>query len=92
MHIGDAAETLRLTRTQAAKMLSKWVSQGWLRRIGPGVYVPVPIEMLDNPHVVEKDYALGWELVGIYAHNELCENRVFKGGTCLKKTPRPNWW
>lgn len=38
-----------------------------------------------NPHVVEKDYALGWALAGIFAHDELAENWVFKGGTCLKK-------
>lgn len=38
-----------------------------------------------NPHVVEKDYALGWALAGIYAHPELASSWVFKGGTCLKK-------
>jgi predicted nucleotidyltransferase component of viral defense system len=38
-----------------------------------------------NPHVIEKDYALGWMLAGIYAHEELAENWIFKGGTCLKK-------
>ncbi|MCB1512814.1 MAG: nucleotidyl transferase AbiEii/AbiGii toxin family protein, partial [Hyphomicrobiaceae bacterium] len=38
-----------------------------------------------NPHVVEKDYALGWALAGIYAHRELASSWVFKGGTCLKK-------
>lgn len=38
-----------------------------------------------TPHVVEKDYALGWALAGIYAHPELSESWVFKGGTCLKK-------
>jgi predicted nucleotidyltransferase component of viral defense system len=38
-----------------------------------------------NPHVVEKDYVLGWLLAGIYAHEELAESWVFKGGTCLKK-------
>ncbi len=37
------------------------------------------------PNVVEKDYVLGWILAGIYAHEELTENWVFKGGTCLKK-------
>jgi len=35
--------------------------------------------------VVEKDYALGWALAGIYAHEELRDSWVFKGGTCLKK-------
>ena len=38
-----------------------------------------------TPHVVEKDYVLGWLLAGIYAHEELAENWIFKGGTCLKK-------
>ncbi len=38
-----------------------------------------------NPHVVEKDYVLGWLLAGIYAHPELRDSWVFKGGTCLKK-------
>ncbi len=38
-----------------------------------------------TPHVVEKDYVLGWMLAGISRHPELADNWVFKGGTCLKK-------
>lgn len=38
-----------------------------------------------TPHVVEKDYVLGWMLAGIYGHEDLAENWIFKGGTCLKK-------
>lgn len=38
-----------------------------------------------TPHVVEKDYVLGWMLAGIYQHEDLAENWIFKGGTCLKK-------
>jgi predicted nucleotidyltransferase component of viral defense system len=38
-----------------------------------------------TPHVVEKDYVLGWMLAGISRHLELADNWVFKGGTCLKK-------
>ena len=38
-----------------------------------------------NPATVEKDYALGWMLAGIFNHNELAKIWVFKGGTCLKK-------
>jgi predicted nucleotidyltransferase component of viral defense system len=38
-----------------------------------------------TPHVVEKDYVLGWMLAGIYAHEELAKSWLFKGGTCLKK-------
>ena len=36
-------------------------------------------------HVVEKDYVLGWILAGIYQHDALAPNWLFKGGTCLKK-------
>lgn len=38
-----------------------------------------------QPHVVEKDYVLGWMLAGINAHPALRDPWVFKGGTCLKK-------
>ena len=38
-----------------------------------------------TPHVVEKDYVLGWMLAGISGHKDLAESWVFKGGTCLKK-------
>ena len=51
-----------------------------------------------NPHVIEKDYVLGWMLWGINGHAALTGNWIFKGGTCLKKcffetytalTPKP---
>jgi predicted nucleotidyltransferase component of viral defense system len=38
-----------------------------------------------NPHVVEKDYALGWLLAGIFSNDRIADSWVFKGGTCLKK-------
>lgn len=38
-----------------------------------------------TPHVVEKDYVLGWMLAGISAHDALRDSWMFKGGTCLKK-------
>lgn len=38
-----------------------------------------------NPHVVEKDYVLGWLLWGISQHDKLAKTWLFKGGTCLKK-------
>ncbi len=37
------------------------------------------------PQVIEKDYVLGWVLAGIYQHEAIAENWVFKGGTCLRK-------
>lgn len=38
-----------------------------------------------TPHIVEKDYLLGWVLYGIYNHSALKQDWIFKGGTCLKK-------
>lgn len=38
-----------------------------------------------TPHVVEKDYVLGWMLAGIGAHPAIRDSWLFKGGTCLKK-------
>ena len=37
------------------------------------------------PHVVEKDYVLGWVLAGVHSRRGLTKGRIFKGGTCLKK-------
>ena len=37
------------------------------------------------PHIIEKDYALGWILAGIYNHGAVADGWLFKGGTCLKK-------
>ena len=38
-----------------------------------------------NPHVIEKDYVIGWLLWGINDNDALAESWIFKGGTCLKK-------
>jgi predicted nucleotidyltransferase component of viral defense system len=63
------------------------------RNLGEGVCKVIDRrEILDaaaqtslTPHVVEKDYVLGWMLAGISRHSEIADNWVFKGGTCLKK-------
>jgi predicted nucleotidyltransferase component of viral defense system len=34
---------------------------------------------------VEKDYVLGWILMGIQKNSKTCNSWIFKGGTCLKK-------
>lgn len=37
------------------------------------------------PSIIEKDYVLGWVLMGINKQMDCNEKWVFKGGTCLKK-------
>jgi predicted transcriptional regulator of viral defense system len=58
IHIEDAARTLDLPRTQTAKLLSRWVKQGWLRRVGSGAYAPVPLNSLLSEQVLEDPWVL----------------------------------
>lgn len=39
-----AAKVLSLSRTESAKLLSRWTAQGWLQRVRRGIYVAVPLE------------------------------------------------
>lgn len=41
--VGDAARILGVTRTDAAKMLSRWAKKGWMSRVRQGIYVSVPL-------------------------------------------------
>lgn len=62
--IGGVANTLNLIRSEAAKALSRWVAQGWLRRVGKGAYVPVPLEFQTTEQVVEDAWILVPALFG----------------------------
>jgi len=58
VHIDDTAQTLGISHTQAAKLLSRWAAQGWLRRVGTGAYAPVQLELLDAETVVPDPWIL----------------------------------
>jgi len=58
VHIEDVVAALTVPRTQAAKLLSRWASQGWLRRVGPGAYVVVQLELRDSNQVVQDPWVL----------------------------------
>ena len=58
VRIKDAAQALAISRTKAAKLLSRWAEQGWLRRVGTGVYVPVQLELLDSDQVLQDPWIL----------------------------------
>lgn len=53
--------------------------------IGKPEIIRIAGQLKLNPHVVEKDFALGWLLAGIFENNRIADSWVFKGGTCLKK-------
>ena len=58
VHIEDVEATLTVSRTEAAKLLSRWAGQGWLRRVGPGVYVPVQLELRESEQVIQDPWIL----------------------------------
>jgi predicted transcriptional regulator of viral defense system len=58
LHIEDVEATLTVPRTKAAKLLSRWAEQGWLRRVGPGAYVPVELALHDSEHVIQDPWVL----------------------------------
>lgn len=62
--IDATAKVLGLDRIAAAKVLSRWLKQGWLRRVGQGLYVPVPLDLAGIEQVVEDPWVLVPTLFG----------------------------
>lgn len=62
--IDVTTRTLDMDRESAAKLLSRWRAQGWIRRIGPGLYVPVPLELAAHEQVVTDPWVLVPALFG----------------------------
>ncbi len=58
IHIADAEHALCVSRSAAAKLLSRWSGQGWLRRVGPGAYAPVGLDSLASEQVLDDLWVL----------------------------------
>ena len=56
--IDAVAHALALDRTVAAKLLSRWRQQGWLRRVGRGLYVSVPLDLAGSEQVLDDPWVL----------------------------------
>lgn len=56
--VDSTAKALALDRRTAAKLLSRWRQQGWLRRVGHGLYVSIPIDMAGSEQVLEDPWVL----------------------------------
>ena len=62
--VDSTARALDLDRRSAAKLLSRWRQQGWLRRVGHGLYVSVPIDLAGSEQVLEDPWVLVPTLFG----------------------------
>jgi len=56
--IGDAMRALAVDRRAAAKALSRWQRQGWLKRVGRGIYVPIPVDASTTEQVLKDPWVL----------------------------------
>jgi predicted transcriptional regulator of viral defense system len=52
------AKALGIESRPAAKLLSRWTEQGWLRRIGRGLYVPVPLDLAGSEQILADPWVL----------------------------------
>ncbi|MEK6657252.1 MAG: type IV toxin-antitoxin system AbiEi family antitoxin domain-containing protein [Nitrospirota bacterium] len=56
--VKEASNILKVSDTEAAKMLSRWAKKGWLSRVKRGLYIPIPLESrtaeipLDDPWII----------------------------------------
>lgn len=62
--VGIVSQTLGVDRRRAAQLLSRWRTQGWLRRVGRGLYVPVPLDLAGSEQVVADPWVLVPTLFG----------------------------
>jgi predicted transcriptional regulator of viral defense system len=62
--VDDAVRLLGFDRHAAAKVLARWTTQGWLRRVGRGAYVPASLDSLASEHVLTDPWVLIPSLFG----------------------------
>ena len=62
--VDTASHVLGVNRRRAAQLLSRWRLQGWLRRIGHGLYIPVPLDMAGSEQVMADPWVLVPSLFG----------------------------
>lgn len=56
--IEQAVAALGIDRVAAAKALSRWQKQGWLKRVGPGLYAPIPLDAMSTQQVLSDPWVL----------------------------------
>jgi len=56
--IEDTMKALETDRPTSAKLLSRWQHQGWLKRVGRGIYAPIPLDALTTEQVLKDPWVL----------------------------------
>src|ERR1017187_323464 len=56
--IEGAIKALSADRTATAKLLARWQRQGWLKRVGRGIYAAVPLDAVTTEQVLNDPWVL----------------------------------
>jgi predicted transcriptional regulator of viral defense system len=64
VRVEDAMETLGMDRVAASKTLARWHAQGWLQRVGHGLYAAIPLDARATEQVLEDPWVLVPSLFG----------------------------
>ena len=62
--VAVVSKVLGVDRRRAAELLSRWLRQGWLRRVGRGLYAPVPLDLAGSEQVISDPWVLVPALFG----------------------------
>ena len=81
--IDAVMKTLAVDRQAAAKVLSRWQEQGWLKRVRRGLYAPIPLDASSTEQVL-KDL---WVLVpALFAPGYIGDGRRRSTGISLSSS------
>lgn len=86
--IKNTMQALELDRTKASKRLARWTQQGWLTRIAPGLYAPVPLDAITTEQVIADPWVMipelfspcyvgGWTAAGHWDFTEQIFKSIF---------------
>lgn len=92
--VDTASSALSIERDAAARLLARWATQGWLKRIRRGLYVSVPVatqgaeQVLEDPwllvpQIFSPGYIGGWSAAEHWGLTE----QVFRGICVLTAKP-----
>lgn len=62
--VDAVTDVLRVDRRQATKLLARWATQGWVKRLRRGLYAPVPIASLGQTQVLDDPWVIVPSLFG----------------------------
>ncbi|OQA90909.1 MAG: hypothetical protein BWY26_01299 [Elusimicrobia bacterium ADurb.Bin231] len=60
--VSEASDILKISLTDAAKMLARWTNKGWLSRVRRGLYVSMPIESRTSDVTLEDPWIIAERL------------------------------